>query len=55
MGLSIIKDIEIRACRGSDEPESRDAVAAVKLPGGSFAGHIKKQPIFTTFNTYTTL
>ena len=35
MGLSIIKDIEIRACRGSDEPASKDAVAAVKLPGGS--------------------
>jgi L-alanine-DL-glutamate epimerase-like enolase superfamily enzyme len=35
VGLSIIKDIEIRACRGSDEPESKDAVAAVKLPGGS--------------------
>ena len=35
MGLSIIKDIEIRACRGSDQPDSKDAVAAVKLPGGS--------------------
>jgi hypothetical protein len=27
----------------------------VKRPDGSFAGHIKKQPIFTAFNTYTTL
>ena len=33
--LSKIKSIEIRACRGGDELESLDTVAAVKLPGGS--------------------
>ena len=33
--LSKIKSIEIRACRGGDELEEFDTVAAVKLPGGS--------------------
>lgn len=33
--LSKIKSIEIRACRGGDELEELDTVAAVKLPGGS--------------------
>jgi hypothetical protein len=33
--LSKIKSIEIRACRGGDQLEELDTVAAVKLPGGS--------------------
>ena len=35
MSTSIIKDIEIRACRGGNELNSLDAVDAVRLPGGS--------------------
>ena len=35
MTTSIIKDIEIRACRGGDHLNSLDAVEAVRLPGGA--------------------
>ena len=33
--MTIIKDIEIRACRGEDQLKTHNAVDAVQLPGGS--------------------
>lgn len=35
MSTSVIKEIEVRACRGGDELNSLDAVDAIRLPGGS--------------------
>ena len=33
--MTVIKDIEIRACRGGDQLNTLNAVDAVQLPGGS--------------------
>lgn len=47
MSDSTISKIEIRACRGGDELNNLDAVAAVQLPGGS-------RPDFTVITITTT-